>query len=141
MNRVELSGRLTRDVEIKKSTNNTSCGVFALAVNEYARTVNGKAEYETSFINCVIFGAKCDGFAKNHRKGDYAVITGKIHQRTYLNKQNQNVSAVEVIVEDFDYVPKERKNNPNSTQLYPTNTQPQGEAVVLDDLGNDDLPF
>lgn len=140
MNKLEISGRLTKDVEIRKSQKNVSCGSFALAVNEYAGLVDGKPQYDTSFFNCSIFGNKCDSFAKHYSKGDYVVLVGRIKQRKYENKQGVSVSVIEIIVEDFDYTPKatasESQANSNSTT-----TQPQGEEVKIDDLGNDDLPF
>lgn len=138
MNRVEISGRLTRDVEVRKSTGGMSCGNFAIAVNDYVgvnRQTN-KSEYRTSFINCSIFGQKCDSFVKYHRKGDFAVVYGKIQQRKYTNRQNQEVSTFEVLVEDYDLLPKAQKSDPTPQQL-----PPQVEEVPIDDLGNDDLPF
>lgn len=138
MNRVEISGRLTRDVEVRKSTGGLSCGNFAIAVNDYVgvnRQTN-KSEYRTSFINCSIFGQKCDSFVKYHRKGDFAVVYGKIQQRKYTNRQNQEVSTFEVLVEDYDLLPKAQKSDPAPQQL-----PPQVEEVPIDDLGNDDLPF
>ena len=138
MNRVEISGRLTRDVEVRKSTGGLSCGNFAIAVNDYVgvnRQTN-KSEYRTSFINCSIFGLKCDSFVKYHRKGDFAVVYGKIQQRKYTNRQNQEVSTFEVLVEDYDLLPKAQKSDPAPQQL-----PPQVEEAPIDDLGNDDLPF
>lgn len=132
MNRVEISGRLTRDVEVRKSQTNMSCGNFTLALNDYVGVDNNKKpKYETSFINCSIFGSKCDSFVKYHKKGDFAVVVGKIHQRKYQNKQGQDVSVVEILVDDYDLLPKEKKLDP----------APQVQEVPIDDLGNDDLPF
>lgn len=133
MNRVEISGRLTRDVEVRKSTGGMSCGSFAIAVNDYVgvNKQTRKSEYKTSFLDCSIFGQKCDSFVKYHKKGDFAVVYGKIQQRKYTNKQNQEISKIEILVEDYDLLPKAQKSDP----------APQVEEVPLDDLGNDDLPF
>lgn len=140
MNRVEISGRLTRDVEVRKSVSGMSCGNFALALNDYVGVDNNKKpKYETSFINCTIFGSKCDSFVKYHKKGDFAVVVGKIHQRKYTNKQGQDISTTEILVDDYDLLPKEKKLDQSPTpQPQP---QFQGQEVPLDDLGNDDLPF
>jgi single-strand DNA-binding protein len=139
MNRVEISGRLTKDVEVRKSQTNMSCGNFTLALNDYVGVDNNKKpKYETSFINCSIFGSKCDTFTKYHHKGDFAVVMGKIHQRKYTNKQGQEISTIEIIVEDYDLLPKTKTNTTQPQVQF--DRQPQIE-VPVDDLGNDDLPF
>lgn len=136
MNKLIISGRLTKDVEIRKSQKNVSCGSFSLAVNEYAGMVDGKSQYDTSFFNCSIFGNKCDLFAKYFHKGDYAILSGKIKTKEYENKMGVKITTTEILVDDFDLLPKP-KGSSSSTPVE----ESQGEEVPLDDLGNDDLPF
>ena len=137
MNQVILSGRLTKDCEVRRSASNIAVVVFTLAVDEY----NPKTkERESQFIDCKVFGIRGETFAKYMQKGDATFVMGHLHKDTFTTKDGRKASKIEVIVEDFEFGAKKKgtkQENPVDAIVEPAPTQ----EVPLEDLTDDDLPF
>ncbi len=138
MNKVIISGRLTKDVEMSRTVANIAVGRFCIAVNEYAGKDNtGKSKYSSSFINCSVFKEKAEVLERYFKKGDYILLVGRLKQTKYKSKNGNDVNYVEVIVEDFDFTPKPRDNNTIETPKVLEEETPTEDG----DLTDEDLPF
>ena len=83
MNRVVLVGRLTRDPELRRTTNGTAVTSFSIAIdNRVARD----AQKSTSFFNIVAWNQTAENVAKYVRKGSLVGIDGRLQQRSYEKK-------------------------------------------------------
>lgn len=85
INNVVLIGRLTRDVELRYTPNNTAVGAFALAVNRNFK--NAAGDREADFVNCVIWNKQAENLANWTKKGHLIGVTGRIQTRSYENQQ------------------------------------------------------
>ena len=136
MNKIIISGNLTKDIEVKKSTQNKSYISFTLGVREYT----GKDNKQANFIDFKAFNATADALAKYCHKGSYVVIIGSLRKSSYV-KDGITRYYTEVYVDDFELTPKAKtktSENPVNAIVEPT----QGEQVPLDsDLTDEDLPF
>lgn len=123
INNVSLTGRLTRDAELKYTQGGTAVAQFTLAVSR--KFTNQQGERESDFINCVVWRKSAENFSKFTHKGSLVGVEGNIQTRTYDNKDGQKVYVTEVIVENFALLePKSQAAN-----QAPTN------------VSDDDLPF
>lgn len=117
INNVVLVGRLTRDVDLRYTSNGTAVGTFSIAVDRPFK--NQQGERETDFINCVIWRKSAENFANFTRKGSMVGVEGRIQTRNYENQQGQKVYVTEIIVENFSLLePKsvtEQRPRDNST--------------------------
>ena len=118
MNLVVLSGNITRDLEVKKASNDLSVLKFSIAINETKEKV--------IFINCVAFGKTAEFISLYFGKGDGIEIQGKIQTGSY-EKEGQKVYTTDVIVEKVEF-PKGSKKKENN----------EFKAVNMTDS---DLPF
>ena len=83
MNKVNLVGRITKDVEPHYSTGenaNANCR-FTVAVNRKFKNKE-TGQYDADFISCVAFGKTCEFIAKYFHKGDPIGISGNIRTGT-----------------------------------------------------------
>ena len=89
VNRVVLIGRLTRDPnELRTSPSGVSVTSFTVAVdNRFSKQENNKAD----FIPVVVFNKTAEFICNYARKGALVAVEGRLQQRTYQNKENQNV--------------------------------------------------
>ena len=133
INRTTLTGRLTKDVELKYTQSGTAIGNFNLAVNRAFTSKDG--ERETDFINCVIWRKAAENFAKFTHKGALVGVDGRIQTRNYEDKDGKRVYVTEVVVENFALL--EPKNNNQSPQAA---QQPFNNTDSID-ISDDDLPF
>lgn len=123
LNSVALTGRLTRDVDLRYTQSGTAVGSFTLAVDRQFRSANG--ERETDFINCVIWRKSAENFANFTKKGSMVGVEGHIQTRTYDNAQGQKVYVTEVVVENFALLESRA-----TTQQRPSEPQIQLAKVI-----------
>lgn len=99
LNSVALTGRLTKDVDLRYTQSGTAVGSFTIAVDRQFRSANG--ERETDFISCAIWRKSAENLAKFTHKGSLIGVEGHVQTRTYDNAQGNKVYVTEVIVENF----------------------------------------
>lgn len=114
MNKTQLLGRLTKDIELKETANST-IGRFTLAVPRM------KKDDETDFINCKVWGKKAEIMEKFIKKGHKVCIAGRLETGSY-EKDGRKVYTTEVVVEDFDFI--ESKPQPVQTETPPDDFVP-----------------
>lgn len=95
MNKTILMGRLTRDVEMFGQK--TKVAKFTLAVDR------NYGEDETDFFNCVSFGKQAEFVEKYLKKGTKVLITGRLQNNTYEDKQGNKVTSTQIITEDIEF--------------------------------------
>ena len=91
INRVVLVGRLTRDPELRRTTNGTSVASFTIAIDNRTKGPNG--EKTTSFIPCTVWNQAAENVSRFTRKGSLVGIEGRLNQRSYESKDNRKVSV------------------------------------------------
>lgn len=112
INRVVLTGRLTKDAELRSTQSGLSVATFTLAVNRQYSKAKGDAD----FINCVIWRKAAENFCNFTSKGSLVGIDGRIQTRSYENKSGQKVYVTEIVVDSFSLLEskKDRLANNNS---------------------------
>ena len=95
MNKVILMGRLTRDVEMYGQKSKVAR--FCLAVDR------SYGEDETDFFNCVSFGKQAEFVEKYLKKGTKILISGRLQNNTYEDKQGNKVTSTQIITEEIEF--------------------------------------
>lgn len=103
MNNVILIGRITKEIELKSSSSGVKYCQFSIAVNEY---VNG--EQQTDFLNIACFGSMAENLGKYGYKGMKIALQGKLKTKSYINKNGQKISNVDVIANFITYLSKNK---------------------------------
>lgn len=138
---------MTADPEIFAGEKYTICR-FSLAVQ---RDYSEKGEYNVDFINVVAWNKLAEFIANHFTKGQLTVIDGKLHTRTYQDKEGKNRRAWEVIAEHIYFTGSKTASSANSDEL-PEEASPapsslassENYADLVDELNNmpdDDYPF
>ena len=147
MNKVILMGRLTRDPEVRYSQGDSQMAIakFSLAVD---RRFKRQGDTVTAdFFNCTAFGKQGEFVEKYLKQGTKIVVTGRIQNDNYTNKEGQKVYSVQIMVEEIEFA--ESKNaaaNSGSSFQTPTmgNTEPmapeEGFMNIPDGIESS-LPF
>lgn len=126
INRVVLTGRLTKDPDLRYTPNGVPVATFTLAVNR--AFTNQQGDREADFINCVVWRKPAENVANFLKKGSLAGVDGKLQTRSYDNQQGQRVYITEVIAESVQFLePK------NSSQW---NDQSNSGQSTRNDRGN-----
>ena len=145
MNKAILMGRLTRDPEVRYSQSDSSMAIarFSLAVDR--RYKKQGDETTADFFNCTAFGKQGEFVEKYLKKGTKIVVTGRIQNDNYTNKDGQKVYSVQIMVEEIEFA--ESKASSPSNAGSDGGTQPQmgapdadGFMNIPDGIGSE-LPF
>lgn len=99
INRAVLTGRLTRDPELRYTTGGTAVVSFTLAVDRQFRNQNG--ERDDDFISCVIWRKAAENFSNFTHKGSRVGVDGRIQTRNYEDNNGNRVYVTEVVVDNF----------------------------------------
>ena len=104
INRVNISGNLTRDPELRVTGAGTSILSFGVAVNDRRRNPqSGEWEDYPNFVDCVVFGARAEPLSRFLSKGSKVAVEGKLRYSTWETKDGQKRSRLEVIADDIDF--------------------------------------
>lgn len=121
INNVVLTGRLTKDPELKYTSNGTAVGSFTLAVNR--KFTNQSGEREADYIMCVAWKKTAETIANHLHKGSLIGVEGRIQTRTYDNQQGQRVYVTEIVVENFTFLESQNNANTGNQQQPQSNTR------------------
>ena len=102
MNHVVLIGRITKDIEVKQTSNQTPFCQFTIAVDRKFKDNNGNKQAD--FINCVAWRKTAELIGQHFRKGHRIGIIGEIQTRVYEDRNGAKQYVVEVLVDDFDFI-------------------------------------
>ena len=146
MNKAILMGRLTRDPEIRYSQGDNSMAIarFSLAVDR--RYKKQGDETTADFFNCTAFGKQAEFVEKYLKQGTKVVVTGRIQNDNYTNKDGQKVYSVQIIVEEMEFAESkaaatgQREQGDNNTPPAMGEPGTDGFMNIPDGIGNE-LPF
>lgn len=106
LNQVTLVGRLVKKPEVVESENKTKRSVITLAVPRNFKNVNG--EYETDFIDCILWQNNALNTAEYCDKGDIIGIRGRIQTSVY-EKEGTKIYKKEIIAEKVTFLSGNKK--------------------------------
>ncbi|MBF1078105.1 MAG: single-stranded DNA-binding protein [Solobacterium sp.] len=159
INRVVLVGRLTRDVEVRKTASGLSVATFTVACDRrMARGQDGNNQQSADFISCVAWRQTADFLGSYARKGALVGVEGRIQTRNY-DRDGQKVYVTEIVCDTVNLLEsKSQSQNRAQNSGYQDNSYQQpysqpkpstNDDFVSDDFGagigmdisSDDLPF
>lgn len=103
INRVNISGNLTRDPELRQTTSGTAILRFGVAVNDRRRNQSGEWEDVPNFVDCVVFGNRAEPLSRFLSKGSKVAVEGKLRYSSW-ERDGQRRSKLEVVVDEVEFL-------------------------------------
>ena len=135
INQTVLTGRITRDLELRYTGTGTAVLSFGVAVERPFK--NAQGERETDFIDIVAWRATAENISKYFKKGDGIGIIGRIQTRNYENNEGRKVYVTEVVADNFDFPIQ----NKSQQQSQSNNQQSQSNGSPFESVGSNNDPF
>ena len=131
-----LIGRLTRDVEMRYSSNNNNTAVarYTLAVNRQYKREN---EQEADFLRCIAFGRTAELAERYLAKGMKVAVEGRIQTGSYTNREGQKVYTTDIVVERQEFLEKRTNDSPAA----PDTPYDENNFMDIPDGIDEELPF
>lgn len=128
INRVNISGNLTRDPEMRHTASGMQVLSFGMAVNDRAKDANGEWVDRPNFIDCTMFGARAEAVSRYISKGSKVAIEGKLRWSQW-EKDGQKRSKIEVIVDEIEFMSRREDG------------AQQPAPAPVPDVYDEDIPF
>lgn len=155
INKVLISGNLTRDAELRSTASGTSILAFGVAVNDRRRNQNGEWEDYANFVDCTMFGRRADALAQYLTKGTKVAIEGRLHYSSWEDRNGGGRrSKLDVTVDELEFMSSRNGSNGsgNNNQSYAQNSgqynagsnqrsQYISEAPAPAAYNDEDIPF
>jgi single-strand DNA-binding protein len=141
MNSVVLSGRLTRDPELRQTGSGTSVCSFTLAVDRAGDRKQDESGYESGFFDCNVFGNQAELAAQYLTRGSRAAVKGELKHHKWQNEAGDNRSKVEVTAFHVEFLDTraDREAREQGNQYVPAGGQTTTDADFAGT--DDDIPF
>lgn len=126
INRVNISGNLTRDPELRQTQGGMAILSLGVAVNDRRKNQQtGEWEDVPNFVDCVVFGTRAEKLAQFLAKGSKVAIEGKLRWSQW-EKDGAKRSKLEVIVDEIEFMSRggsqqQRQQQTASADLYDEN--------------------
>lgn len=102
INRVTISGNITRDPELRQTQGGTAVLTLGVAVNDRRRNQQtNEWEDHANFVDCVLFGRRAEALAPKLLKGTKVAIEGKLRYSSW-ERDGQRRSKLEVMVDEVE---------------------------------------
>lgn len=142
MNFVILIGRLTKDLELRKTTSGKSACKFNLAVTRDYKDANG--EYGADFISCIAYNQTSELLCEYCKKGDLISVKGRIQTGNY-EKNGEKIYTTDIIVEKISFLQPRKENKQEDNKKVETKQEEKTDAYQEFaneyELTDDMLPF
>jgi single-strand DNA-binding protein len=141
LNDVRLVGRLTRDPEMRFTTQGTAVCRFDLAVNRRYKDKTGEWKDDVSFIPVVVWREAGQRCGERLKKGNPVYVEGRLKSKSWETKDGQKRSGLEVDARGVQFLEKAENAPPEET---PLGSVPEAEPATVgagEAPGTDDVPF
>ena len=147
INRVIVSGNLTREPELRSTASGMPVLGLGIAVNDRRKNPQtGEWEDYPNFIDCTMFGARAENVSHLISKGSKVAIEGKLRWSQW-ERDGQKRSKIEIIVDDIEFMSRNSGSSNSSytsRQEAPANNTSNASVatpVVDGSVYDEDIPF
>ena len=137
INRVVISGNLTRDPEIRRTQSGMAILGFGVAVNDRRRDPQtGDWEDYANFIDCTVFGKRAESLDNLLHKGMKVAIEGKLRWSQW-ERDGQKRSKLEVIVDEIEFMSNKAKDGGGMYEA----SHSMGGPSISEGIYSESIPF
>lgn len=105
INRVMITGNLTRDPELRSAASGMAVLKMGVAVNDRRKNPqSGEWEDVPNFVDVTVFGARGEALSRFLSKGSKVAIEGKLRWSSWESQQGEKRSKLEVIADDVEFL-------------------------------------
>jgi single-strand DNA-binding protein len=139
MNKAQITGRFTKDPEVRYTSGQNPLAVanFTVAVN---RRYKQQGQPEADFIPCTAFGKVAEFIEKYFRKGMKIEVCGRISTGSYTNKDGNKVYTWGITVEEAEFAESKSQQTAPADEKPKSNYDPTGFMNIPDGI-DEELPF
>jgi len=138
MNKVQILGTITRDIELRYTQSGTAIASLGIAYNEKRKQSDGSYKDYPHFFDVTAFSKKAETINQYFKKGSRILIDGSLSYESWTDQNGAKRSNVSIKLNDFDFIDK--RENTTQQNSYQQSTQ-QPQMQYGDTIDSDEIPF
>lgn len=135
INKVLLSGRLTRDPELRYAPSGSAVASFPIAMARNYKNQAGEWKQSVVFVNIVTWGRQAEIANGVLKKGSAVFVEGRLRSRTWQTEEGQRRSVLEVTAERVQFLDRIAKPEVEEEEFV----ESVGDEIILE--GEEEVPF
>jgi len=135
VNKVMLTGRLTRDPELRYTPSGTAVSSFSIASSRSYKGQDGEWKQQVAFVNAVAWTKLAVLVNEYLKKGSAVLVEGRLHSRSWETEDGQRRSALEIVAERVQFL--DRISKPEVTEEEFVESSDGGPGLDAED----EVPF
>lgn len=136
MNKLLITGNLTKDPDLAETANGTAYCNFSVAVNRAMPDSDGNKQ--TDFFNCTAWKQRAEVIAKYCKKGSKVLVEGEMQARSYEDKNGNRQTGWNINVNNIEFLGSRQENSESEEHTTTVVTRKRPTMQEIDDGG---LPF
>ena len=139
MNKVFLIGNLTRDPESRETPSGVAMCRFGIAVQRPYSSSEG--ERQADFFECTAWRGLAETIMRYTKKGNKVAVSGSIQIRNYEDNQGMKRTAVDIIVQDCEFLTPKSSDSFDDVADAPRASAPKKKPTLQAIDDDSDIPF
>lgn len=139
LNHSVIQGRLTADPNLTSTQSGVSVVRFTVASDSDYKTADGQKN--TNFINCIAWRKTAEIISQYLGKGRMIVVEGELTSRNYTDKNGNNRTAYEIVVDRFHFCDSKKDGQSSGQQTGGTDGFMPVDEDGFASIQDEDLPF
>ncbi len=139
VNTVILSGRLTREVELRYTPSGTPVAKLSIAFDRAYKDKSGEWQQEASYLDIVVWSKRAEQCAQELHKGSPILVEGYLKTRSYVDKDNNNRKITEIVAQRVNFLEKSSSPDSDYDDSYKKETSEEEDFATA--TTDDDVPF
>ncbi|MBP9750064.1 MAG: single-stranded DNA-binding protein [Candidatus Pacebacteria bacterium] len=143
LNKAIIIGNLTRDPELKSLPSGVQVCTFGMATNRVYRDKDNNKKEETEYHNIVVFGRQAETTAQYLRKGNNALVEGRLQTRSW-EQEGQKKYRTEILADRIQFGDKRPSEGGGGSAPQPQEPASSKNDVIEyphEEINPDDIPF
>ena len=137
INRVVLTGNLTKDAELKQTAGGMAIVKMRLAVNDRRKNAStGQWEDSPNFIDVTMFGSRGEAVSRFLSKGKQIAVEGKLRWHEWESAAGEKRSGIEVVADDIELLGGRGEGAGSAPRSATVSA-----AEPAEELDGEDIPF
>jgi single-strand DNA-binding protein len=149
INRVVITGNLTRDPELRSTNSGTSVCGLRIASNTRRKDASGNWVDKPNYFDVTVWGAQGENASKYLSKGRPVAIDGRLEWREFTDKDGNNRQAIEIVADSVQFLGSPQGGGENGGRFTPQSDVPADTgdfapapaAASTGGTADDDIPF
>ena len=139
INRVVITGNLTRDPELRSTRGGTSVCSLRIATNSRRKDASGNWVEKPNYFDVTVWGAQGENCAQYLSKGRPVAIDGRLDWREWEAQDGSKRQAVQIIASTVQFLGGRQEGEGAQPQFVPSGAP--AESADFGTGGDDDIPF